>query len=100
MTELLKTKPNIDKAIIQNNKKASELSKIVGEFYQQMYNYHNLKLERINKINLKNAYKAYLDQVLSDNDKQEDKLKSIMDQYLKDKAESDAKNVETVIYKG
>ena len=81
------------------NKDIKEYNKYIEDFYDNLYNYHNQKLERdgiieLGKENTKNKQK-----VSEMNETQEDNLRSIIDQYQKDKKESEDKNKKVIIYK-
>ena len=90
----------IDKKIKMMNKDVKEYNTLIQDFYQNLYNYHNEKLKRDGIIELGEVNTQYKEKVFKMNETQEEALKNIINQYEKDKNDSDAKNKETITYKG
>ena len=100
LIELVESKPEIDEKIKIMNKDVKEYNKLIQGFYQNLYNYHNEKLERDGIIELGEVNTRYKEEVFKMNEIQEEALNDIIDQYQKDKNDSDAKTKETITYKG
>ena len=93
-------KSDLDDQIKSNNKDIQILNKEINRFYDQMYEYHKLVSKRDKQDKLINVYKQQKLDVANEHERQEQIVKDMIDQYEKDKAESDAKNKEVIIYKG
>ena len=100
LKELQKERPKIDEKIKKMNKDVKKYNKLISEFYSNLYNYHNRKSKNTESIELSKRNDDYKKEVFTLNQIQEGVLKSINDQYQKDKAESLAKNKKTINYKG
>ena len=96
---MFKKKEMVDEDLEQYNKNVEGFGTEIDAFYTFMCEYHNMivkdnKLRKISGINLQNKK-----EVLKMIQTQEQVLKDIQGQYTKDKKESDAKNIEQIIYK-
>ena len=93
-------KSDLEDQIKSNNKDIQILNKEVNQFYDQMYEYHKLVSKRDKQDKLINVYMRQKLDIANEHERQEQIVKDMIDQYEKDKAESDAKNKEVIIYKG
>ena len=92
--------PELNESIKKHNKKVEKSEKKIDSFYEQMSNYHNMKGEKEKIIKLNNASKKHKGEVIDSINKQEEALKDIIDQYQKDKNDSEARNKKIIDYKG
>ena len=93
-------KSNLDDEIRSNNKDIRKLNKEINQFYDQMYEHHKLVSQKNKQNELIDAYKQQRLDVANEHEAQELVLKTIINQYEKDKTDSEAKNKEVIIYKG
>ena len=93
-------KSNLDDKIRRNNKNIRKLNKEINQFYEQMYEHHKLVSQKDKQNELIDVYKKQKLDVANEHEAQELVLKKIINQYEKDKADSEAKNKEVIIYKG
>ena len=92
--------PELNESIKNHNKKVENSQKKIDAFYEQMSDYHNMKGEKEKLVKLNEAYKKHKGEVIDSINKQEEALKDIIDQYEKDKNDSEAKNKKVIDYKG
>ena len=100
LNQVIEYKQQLDDSIKEQNKEVKKFDKEISKFYEKMSEYHKLIVEKDNLITLGDIYVSDKKEVLEKNDIQEQVLQEIMDQYKKDKAESDAKNKVVKNYKG
>ena len=93
-------KSNLDDEIRSNNKDIRKLNKEINQFYDQMYQHHKLVLQEDKQDELIDIYKQQKLDIANEHETQELVLKRIINQYEKDKAENDAKNMKEITYKG
>ena len=93
-------KSDLDDEIRSNNKDIRRLNKEINYFYDQMYEHHKLVSQNNKQNELIDIYKQQKLDITNEHEAQEQVLKGIINQYEKDKAESEAKNKEDIIYKG
>ena len=96
----MKNKSNLDDEIRSNNKDIRKLNKEINYFYDQMCEHHKLVSQNDKQDKLIDAYKQQKFDVANEHYAQEKVLKTIINQYEKDKTDSEAKNKEVIIYKG
>ena len=96
MDQLQQQQLQINDSIKENNKKVENFKEEISKFYEQMSVYHNTIVNKDKFIEMNELYKQ---DVIKKNDKQEEILQGIMDQYQKDKAASNAKNIQSKNYK-
>ena len=98
--EVLLGKPELDKQIEAYDEKVKKLNNEVDNFYGRMHDHHKLNLEKERQNKMQEICANHRQEVESKYGIQEQILKGMIDQYEKDKAESEAKNKEVIIYKG
>ena len=94
------TQSTLDGKIKQSNKDIKKLNKEINKFYDQMYKHHKLILAKGKQDALIDTHKQQKLDVLNKHEIQDQILQGIIDHYEKDKAESDTKDKEVIIYKG
>ena len=100
LKEIMDYQPELNELINKHNKIVKEAEKKIVVFYEQMCDYHKMKGEKEKLIKLNNAYKKHEGEVIDSINKQKEALKNIVDQYQKDKNDSEAKNKKIIDYKG
>ena len=100
LEELMTNKSSLEDEIRSNNKNIRKLNKEINHFYDQMYEHHKLVSQKDKQNELIDVYKKQKLDVANEHEAQELVLKTIINQYEKDKAESNAKNKEEINYKG
>ena len=93
-------KSKLDNEIKRSNKSIKELNEDISKFYDQTYEHHKLILEKDKQDKLITIYKQQKQDVFDEHEKQQQVLQDMIDNYGKDKAESDEKNEQVIIYKG
>ena len=100
MEEVLLGKPKLDQQIEAYDAKVKRLNNKVEEFYDRMHDHHKLNLKKERQNIMQEICANHKQEVVSKYEIQEGVLRGIMNQYEKDKAESDAKNKQVIDYKG
>ena len=100
LKEIMDYQPKLNESIKKHNKKVEKSEKNIYEFCKQMLNYDNMKGEKEKLVKLKNTYMKHKVEVIDSNNKQEKALKDIINQYQKDKNDSEARNKKIIDYKG
>ena len=100
LKKIMDYQPELNESIKKHNKKVEKSERKIDAFYEQMCYFHNMKSEKEKLIKLNNAYKKHKGEVIDSINKQEETLKDIVDQYQKDKNDSEARNKKIIDYKG
>ena len=93
-------KSKLEDEIHKYNKDAKKLNKDINKFYDKMSDHHKYVSNYDKQNRLIKASKKQKKEIENMREKQDKELQHIIDQYEKDKAESDAKNQEVINYKG
>ena len=93
-------KLKIDEEIANHDEEVKKLNDKVANFYENMQKHHKINLEKEKQIKMEESFKTQRQEIVQMYEQQEEVLQGMMNQYQKDKAESDTKNKHTIFYKG
>ena len=98
--DLLLGKLKLDQQIEAYGEKVKKINDKVDKFYDRMHDHHKLNLKKERQNKMQKICANHKQEVVSKYEIEEEVLKSIMNQYEKDKADSEEKNKQVIYYKG